>query len=100
MRIYYEIDEITDNCKNKCPFVNTGIKGETGTDCYVGSIACQECKFCYGQCKGQMSIVPKDKENFVLRNMPYIKCSKCYLKIPFWIKLQHIWYQFKLIFKK
>lgn len=90
MRIYYEIDEITDNCKNKCPFVNT-----ESTERYVGSIACQECKFCYGQYKGQMSLVPKDKENFVLKNMPYIKCSRCYVKIPFWVKLQHIWYKFK-----
>ena len=100
MRIYYEIDEITDNCKNKCPFINTLHKEGIITDCYVGSIACQECKFCYGHYKGQTTLVPNDKKDYVLKNMPYIKCSRCYIKISFWIKLQHIWHQFKLIFKK
>lgn len=97
MRIYYEIDEFTSDCKNKCPFIDPACKDVLECS-YVGSVACQECKFCYGSNKGQLSLVPK--EEFVLQNTPYIKCLKCYKKTPFMIKLQHMLYQIKLIFKK
>lgn len=32
MKIYYEVDCITDNCLNKCPFVDI--------NCQVGSVNC------------------------------------------------------------
>ena len=73
MHIFYEYDEITDNCKNKCPFINVGHKGETGTDCQVGSITCQECKFCYGhKYSGVDVLFVNDKRH--IRTMRYIKC--------------------------
>ena len=45
MRIYYDTESITDNCKNICPFVKT----EDDREPMVGSCYCKHsCKYCYG----------------------------------------------------
>jgi hypothetical protein len=74
MKIYYEFDPITDNCKNKCPFESVGVKGESGPNCQVGSVTCQECKFCYGHHNTyEYSCLHYDNE-LIFTPMPYIKC--------------------------
>ena len=74
MKIYYDVDEITDNCKHDCPFKDIGFKGETGGECKVGSVACQECKFCYGHHDSHRHSIVFVNNNIHLRTMPYIKC--------------------------
>lgn len=73
MKIYYEFDSITDNCTNPCPFKDLGYKGETGEDCQVGSITCQECKFCYGRKKSNIDFLYLNNK-LHMRPMHYINC--------------------------
>lgn len=100
MKIYYEVDCFTDNCLNKCPFVDIGYKGETGKDCQVGSVDCQECKFCYGHGDNndvfQMSYI--NGEQFV-RPMPYIKCMWGGEQHSMCKRIQRVWYRIKYYFK-
>lgn len=76
MKIYYDVDEITDNCKYDCPFKDFGYKGEIGEDCKVGSVTCQECKFCYGHhdpFKQEIGVIFVDGKR-ILKPIRYIKC--------------------------
>lgn len=74
MKIYYEFDTLTDDCKNKCPFKDIGVKGESGPDCQVGSVTCQECKFCYGHHYTYKYSVLYHNNKLSSRPMSYIKC--------------------------
>lgn len=81
MRIYYELlDEISETCANKCPFRNIGIRGENAPDCMVGSVTCQECKFCYGTHEGGAVFIPTatgDRRERMMFNR-YVKCMFLY----------------------
>lgn len=107
MKIYYNVNESNDTCKNKCPFADIGYKGETGPDCMVGSVTCQECKFCYG--KGgddNLCLVFDDKNSkfeqcFNFKPMPYVKCLFARDKISMTQRLQWFWHHGKqLLFNK
>lgn len=73
MHIYYEFDSITDNFSNPCPFKDVGWKGQCGEDCQVGSITCQECKFCYGHNKSKIDFLYLNNK-LHMRPMHYVKC--------------------------
>ena len=100
MKIYYEVDCITNNCLNKCPFVDIGYKGETGKDCQVGSVDCQECKFCYGHSDNNNDFVMyyHNGEKFV-RLMPYIKCMRGLEQHSMCKRIQRLLYRIKYYFK-
>ena len=92
MKIYYEVDCITDNCLNKCPFVDK--------NCQVGSIDCQECKFCYGHGdnNGDLQIFYHYGEKFV-RRVPYIRCMRGLQQYSMRKRIQRMWYRIKYYFK-
>ena len=76
MKIYYDVDGITDNCMYDCPFKDLGYKGEIGEDCKVGSVTCQECKFCYGHhnpFKQELGMIFVDGK-LILKPIRYVKC--------------------------
>lgn len=98
MKIYYEFDPITDNCKNKCPFENVGVKEESGSNCQVGSVTCQECKFCYGHDDYEYSCLYHNNE-LIFRPMPYIKCMYG-TEHPWKEKIMQFFYRIKRCFKK
>lgn len=104
MKIYYNIDEFNDTCKNKCPFVDIGYNGETGPDCMVGSVTCQECKFCYGKGGDYHLCLVFNDENDKFKQfkpMPYIKCSFGRNKLSIAQRLQWFWHHGKrLLFNK
>ena len=96
MKIYYELDGITGNCKNKCPFESVGVKGESGTDCQVGSVTCQECKFCYGHHHTDKYDCLYHNNELIFTPMPYIKCM--YGKAHPWKeKIQQFFYRIKYL---
>jgi hypothetical protein len=98
MKIYYDVNEITNTCELKCPFIDVGYKGETGTDCQVGSIDCQECKFCYGHNKSGLNMVFFNNQ-WHLKTMPYIKCMWGQEKPSLLMRMQYIWHHIKQYFK-
>ena len=98
MRVYFEFDAITDNCSNKCPFVDVGFKGETGPDCQVGSVTCKRCKFCYGHKDTGLDLLYLDNK-LHMRPMSYVKCCWGSDRLTFWQKLQWWWHQLKVFFK-
>ena len=98
MKIYYEVDAITDNCKNKCPFESIGVKEESGPDCQVGSITCQECKFCYGHRKANEYSCLYYANDLIFTPMPYIKCMYG-VENPWKEKIIQFFYRIKQHFK-
>ena len=98
MKIYYEVDAITDNCKNKCPFESIGVKEESGPDCQVGSITCQECKFCYGHHKANEYSCLYYANDLIFIPMPYIKCMYG-VENPWKEKIIQFFYRIKQHFK-
>ena len=61
MKIFYKIDnEVNRNCLIDCPFNDIKINGISGKKCKLGSIACQECEYCYGHHDGLLIGVPID----------------------------------------
>lgn len=98
MKIYYEVDAITDNCKNKCPFENIGVKGESGPNCYVGSVTCQECKFCYGHHNTYEYSCLHYANDLIFTPMPYIKCMYG-IEHPWKKKIIQFFYRIKRLIK-
>lgn len=97
MKIYYEFDEITDNCSNKCPFTNIVHKGKTGKDCRVGSVTCRGCRFCYGESNDyRSSIIFIDNKRY-LKPVPHIKCLFGQTHITLWQRLQWLWHHGKIL---
>lgn len=98
MKIYYEVDAITDNCKNKCPFESIGVKGESGPDCQVGSVTCQECKFCYGHHNPDEYSCLYYNNDFIFTPMPYVKCMYG-IENPWKEKIIQFFYRIKQLIK-
>jgi hypothetical protein len=72
MKIYYELNEL-DHCVSKCPFYYVGVNGRNGLDCRVGSVTCQNCKYCYGSHEGGLVGYPgEDRIRF--DHDRYIQC--------------------------
>ena len=72
MRIYYNTESITDNCKNACPFV----KPEDDSAPMVGSYYCKHnCKYCYGH-SNKIGIVgyPNGEDSIEFHYPSYVKC--------------------------
>ena len=72
MRIYYNTESITDNCKNECPFVKT----EEGRTPMVGSCYCKhKCKYCYGHSDKIGFVGYPNGEDIIRFHYPnYVKC--------------------------
>lgn len=76
MRIYYSTDIDETSCIYECPFKDIRFHEETGCDCKVGSVTCQECKFCYGNKDGNLVGYPNSTiKQIAIRHNKYIKCS-------------------------
>lgn len=100
MKIYYEVDCITGNCLNKCPVADIGYKGETGKDCQVGSVDCQECKFCYGHGDNNADFqMFYHNGTQIVRLMPYIKCMWGGEQHSICKRIQRLLYRIKYYFK-
>ena len=72
MRIYYDTESITDNCKNTCPFFKT----EDDSVRMVVSYSCKHnCKYCYGH-SNKIGIVgyPNDEDSIEFHYPSYVKC--------------------------
>lgn len=105
MRLYFETDnEIDENCTNKCPWSNIAFYGELGKDCYVGSVACQECKFCYGCVdKGFVGVPNNFGKPIKLLTRKYVNCrfdDPKNKRLQFLSMLHHFKRWVKDIFKK
>lgn len=98
MKIYYEVDAITDNCKNKCPFESIGVKEESGPNCQIGSVICQKCKFCYGHYKANEYSCLYYANDLIFIPMPYIKCMYG-VENPWKEKIIQFFYRIKYWFK-
>ena len=106
MRIYYDVDtkfyetinEVTNICRHDCPFKDVGFKGETGGECKVGSVECQECKFCYGHHDSHRHSLVFIKNKAYLRTMPYVKCMWG-LENTWREKIEQFFYRIKQWFK-
>lgn len=99
MRLYYIVDAITDNCINKCPYVDIRLYGETGKDCQVGSVSCQECEFCYGHHENGFVGLPVHDNKISMYEKKYIKCMFIYKnKWPY--KILKIFHNIKLLIKR
>ena len=98
MKIYYEVDVVTDTCKNKCPFESVGVKGESGPNCNVGSLICQECKFCYGHHYTNNYDCLYYNDDLIFTPMPYIKCMYG-IKHPWKEKIIQFFYRVKQLIK-
>ena len=94
MRIYYNVNSITDNCKNMCPFIKT----ESDTTPMVGSCYCKhKCKYCYGY-GDKIGFIgyPNSDDNITFHYPTYIKCMYGYNEktkykvIRFFKKLFHL----------
>ena len=72
MRIYYNTESITDNCKNECPFVLT----KEGRTPMVGSCYCKKsCMYCYGHSDTIGFVGYPDSEDKIKFHYPsYVKC--------------------------
>jgi hypothetical protein len=95
MKIYYSIDEITDNCYNPCPVLN---KDKNIIGIHIGSCKCKECKYCYGASNKRypspMGVGDKDGK-LTIRYDLWIKCSGIYEKPTLSIKIQKLFYNIK-----
>ena len=99
MKIFYKIDnEVNRNCLIDCPFNDIKINGISGKKCKLGSIACQECEYCYGHHDGLLIGVPIDS-SIKFEHERYIKCMFIY-KPTFKIRLEQFFYKFKRLFKE
>lgn len=94
MRIYYNVESITDNCKNMCPFIKT----EEERTPMVGSAYCKhKCKYCYGY-SNKLGVIgyPNNNEEIKFNYSTHIKCMYGYNKkskykvIRFFKKLFHL----------
>lgn len=95
MKIYYSVDEITDNCCNPCPVLN---KGKDIIGVYIGSCKCKECKYCYGASSKRypslMGVGNKDGKMYI-RYDEWIKCGGMYEDMTLSMKTQKIFYDIK-----
>lgn len=76
MRIYYDVDSITDNCNNVCPFVKT----EDDTTPMVGSAYCKcKCEYCYGH-SDKIGFVgyPNSEDKIKFHYPSFVKCYYAY----------------------
>jgi hypothetical protein len=96
MRLYYTVDAVTNNCQNKCPFVDIGLHRETGTDCQLGSVTCQECKHCYGHHDNGFVGLPKCDDKVTMFENRYVKCMFIY-KNKWKYKILRFFYRIGLI---
>lgn len=95
MKIYYSIDEITDNCCNPCPVLNTD-KDIIGI--HIGSCKCKDCKYCYDASNKRypsLMIVGDKYGKLVIRYDEWIKCSGVYDKPTLSMKIQKVFYDIK-----
>ena len=99
MRIYYEYDVLSNRCKNRCPFAGTEFKGNKSHECQVGSVACKNCKFCYGSHANGLDYLFLDGRSY-LKPMPYVKCCWGTERLTVGQKAQWMWHQFKVLIKK
>lgn len=95
MKIYYSIDEITDNCCNPCPVLN---KDKDIIGIHIGSCKCKECKYCYGASNERypslMGVGDKDGK-LSIRFDYWVKCSGVYDKPTLSMKIQKLFYNIK-----
>lgn len=94
MKIYYSVDEITDNCNNRCPFLNIE-KDDMGE--HIGSVSCKTCKYCYGASSKKypdyILVGNKDGKTTMISDK-WIKCDYM-MKKSFKIKIQKLFYNIK-----
>lgn len=98
MKIYYTVDSILDECKQKCP---CKVKTSFNDNLYVrvGSHHCKhECTNCYGRSKEfpSYALFPKydGTKEFVFRESNYVKCAGMYNKKSWYIKLRCLIYKY------
>ena len=95
MKIYYSVDDITDNCCNPCPVLN---KDKDIIGIHIGSCKCKECKHCYGASSKRYSklicIGNKDGK-LSIRYDEWVKCSGIYDRPTLSMKFQKLFYDTK-----
>ena len=95
MKIYYLVDEISDNCYNPCPVLN---KDKDIIGIHIGSCKCKECKYCYGASNERYPSLMGvgDKDGKLSIGFDYwVKCSGFYDKPTLSMKIQKLFYNIK-----